>query len=283
MYNINVLENLISSNLSAEEICNKTLEVNPIYTKQKYSNNEEEPFAVYVGGIGENDLVTVNAWNFPLTMKFDDKSIYIDFINLIREKLKNNDDSFERIVFASIRNLSKNWFYKCDDKFSSENALLAQKYLEAFKNPARQRDRYAGDSRVSYTDEQTFRTIYGISKFKGVGDLAKCVEVNTVACNLLSFSGYEAVLVQGYFVDYNGDLEAHTFPIYKNSEGNYNLLDCMLRQQRKNILPGDLDFECGFEFEYPVTLKYSDGIIKEAIISYKCNPQKRIEKIEHIK
>lgn len=283
MYNINDFEKLIKSNLSSEEICNRILELNPIYTKQKYCNDEEEPFAVYVGGIGEDDLVTVNSWNYPLTMKFDDKLVYIEFINLIRSKLNNGEEIFEKAVFASIKNISKNWFYVTNDETSKKNSLLAKKYIEAYKHPGRQRDGYAGDSRVSYTDEEKFRIIYGISKFKGVGDLAKCVEVNSVACNLLAFSGFESVLIQGYFVNYNGKIEAHTFPIYKNSDGNYNLLDCILKMQKENVLLGDLDFETGFNFEMPIVLNYRDGTKEQSVVSYKCTPQKMIDRSEHLK
>ena len=128
MYNINDFEKLIKSNLSSEEICNRILELNPIYTKQKYCNDEEEPFAVYVGGIGEDDLVTVNSWNYPLTMKFDDKLVYIEFINLIRSKLNNGEEIFEKAVFSSIRNISKNWFYVTNDE-TSKKILYLQKNI----------------------------------------------------------------------------------------------------------------------------------------------------------
>lgn len=277
MYNINFFEKLIRSSLSVDEVCNRILELNPIYTRQKYSNDEEEPFAVYVGGIGENDFVTVNEWNYPLTMVFDDKSVYTDFIKLIRNKLDNGEESFEKVVFASIRNISKSWFYEIDDDISKQNSLLAKKYLEAYKHPGRQRDGYAGNPNVSYTDDETFRTIYGISKFKGVGDLAKCVEVNSIACNLLAFSGFESILIQGYFINYNGKSEAHTFPIYKNSDGNYNLLDCILKMQKKSILHEDLDFEIGFSFDIPVVLTHKDGIKEQSKVTYKCSPQKKLE------
>lgn len=86
--------------------------MNRIYTKQKYSNDEEESFAVYVGGLGENDFVTVNDWIYPLTMIFDDKSVYIEFVNLIRNKLNNGEEKFKKTVFASIRNLSKIGFMR---------------------------------------------------------------------------------------------------------------------------------------------------------------------------
>ena len=112
MYNIDDFEERVKSNLFADEVCNTILELNPIYTKQKYSNDEEEPFAVYVGGLGENDFVTVNAWNYPLTMIFDDKSMYIEFVNLIRNKLNNGEEKFKKTVFASIRNLSKIGFMR---------------------------------------------------------------------------------------------------------------------------------------------------------------------------
>lgn len=277
MYNIDDFEKIIKSNLSTEEVCNIILELNPIYTKQKYSNDEEEPFAVYVGGIGDDDFVTVNDWIYPLTMIFNDRSVYIEFVNLIRNKLNNGEEKIKKAVFASIRNLSKNWFYEINDDISKQNSLLAKKYLEIYKNPGQQRDGYAGDSRVSYTDEEKFRTIYSISKFKGAGNLAKCVEINSVACNLLAFSGLESTLVQGYFTDYKGKTEAHTFPIYKNSEGNYNLLDCALKVQRKNVLPGDLDFEMGFDFDVPVVLTHKDGSKEQSSVTYKCLPQKKLE------
>jgi len=283
MYSIKEFEKLIRSNLSAEEVYKRITELNPIYTKQKYSNDEEAPFAVYVGGIGKNDLVTVNEWNYPLTMVFDDESVYIDFINLIRSKLNSSDESFEKAVFTSIRNISKNWFYRVDDDTSKQNSLLAKKYLEAYKHPARQRDGYAGDPNVSYTDEESFKIIYGISKFKGVGELAKCVEVNSLACNILAFSGFESALIQGYYIDHKGNPEAHTFPVYKNSEGNYNLLDCMLKIQKKNIIPGNLDFEMGFSFNVPILLTYRDGSQEQSIITYKSSPQKKIEQSEHMK
>lgn len=31
------------------------MEMNPIFTKEKYSNDEEEPFAIYVGGVGKDE------------------------------------------------------------------------------------------------------------------------------------------------------------------------------------------------------------------------------------
>lgn len=88
MYNIEVFEQLIKSNLSSEDVYEKIMEMNPIYTKEKYSNDEEEPFAIYVGGIGKDDLVTINNALYPIKMRFDSEQVYIDFINLIREKLQ---------------------------------------------------------------------------------------------------------------------------------------------------------------------------------------------------
>lgn len=278
MYNTDDFEKLIKSCLSEEKLCDYLFEANPIITKQKYSNDEEEPFSVFVGGIGENDLVTVNEWNYPLTMKFDDKSIYIEFIKLIRKKIRTENSTFDKILISSIKNFSRNWFYHQNDEESIQNAKLAKIYIDKFKSSAKQRDGYAGDPRVSNTNEQQYRTIYGISKFKGTGNLAKCVEVNSVTCNLLAFSGFESVLIQGYLINYNGKAEAHTFPLYKNSEGNYNLLDCMLKQQRKNVLLENVNFEQGFEFKIPITLTYKDGSQHESIISYKCLPQRMIEK-----
>ena len=37
MYNIEVFEQLIKSNLSSEDVYEKIMEMNPIYTKEKYS------------------------------------------------------------------------------------------------------------------------------------------------------------------------------------------------------------------------------------------------------
>ena len=39
MYNIEVFEQLIKSNLSSEDVYKKIMEMNPIYTKEKYSND----------------------------------------------------------------------------------------------------------------------------------------------------------------------------------------------------------------------------------------------------
>lgn len=283
MYDISIFEKLIRSNLSAQEIFDKIFEINPIYTKQKYSNDEEEPFAIYVGGLGEDDLVTVNAGLEPLTMKFDDKSIYVEFINLVRDKLNNKDESFEKIVLSAIKNLSRNWFYDTNDEKSKQNSLLANRYIEAYRNPANQRNCYASDPRVSQIDEKNYRIIYGISKFKGVGDLVKCVEVNSVACNLLAFSGLETVLIQGYFISPNGKRDAHTFPIYKNSDGNYNLLDCMLKMKKDNILPENVDFEQGFEFSIPVYIQHKDGSKEPSSVLYRSLAQKKIDKSSHPK
>lgn len=281
MYDINVLETLVRSNLSEEEVCKQVLEMNPIATKQKYANDEEQPIGIYVGGLGEQDLVTVNAWMYPLTMKFDDRSVYVDLIHLIRKKLAEEEESFEKAVMKSIRILSKKWFHEVKDEESKKNAELAKYYMDNYKNPAHQRDGYAGDLRVSYEDEESQRTIYGISKMKGVGDLAKCVEVNALACNLLAFCGLEPVLIQGYYVNYNGTREAHTFPVYKNKEGNYTLLDCILKIQKKNVLPGDTNFELGVSFEIPMLLQYPDGREKEVVVMYTCPPQKKVEKKEN--
>lgn len=276
MYNIEIFEQLIKSTLSSEEVYSKITEINPIYTKEKYSNDEAEPFAIYVGGVGKDDLITINNHLYPIKMRFDSEEIYIEFINLIREKLKSSDKPFQNIVFASVRNLSRNWFYMQTTPQSNENSKLAQLYLETFKNPARQRDGYAGDERVSVFDEENGQVVYNISKFAGTGDLAKCVEVNSVACNLLNFSGIHSILIQGQFTNHKGKNEAHTFPIYMGSDGNYSLLDCMLKQQKKDILPGNINFEDGFNFEIPIVLTYQDGRKEESKFFYKISPQKLI-------
>ena len=278
MYNLEIFEQLVKSNLSAKAVYDKVISLNPIETKEKYSNDEEEPFAIYVGGIGKEDLITVNNMIYPLKMRFDTEQIYIDFIDLIREKMLTTDKPFSAIVMSSIRNFSQNWFYNQNLQNAIENAKLAKLYLEAFKNPARQRDGYAGDERVSTFSEENGERIYNISKFEGTGKLAKCVEVNSVACNLLAFSGLRSVLVQGYFVNYNGKSEAHTFPLYKTESGNYNLLDCMLKQQKKDILPSDIDFSNGFSFTIPVALTYADGRKENSNITYTISPQKLLDK-----
>lgn len=283
MYNIELFEQLIKSKLTSEQIYKKITEINPIQTEKKYSNDEEEPFAIYVGGVGKEDLVTINNHLYPIKMRFDSEQIYIDFINLIRKKLKSIDKPFRDIVLSSIRNLSKNWFYMQTTSESIENAKLAQAYLTTFKHPGRQRDGYAGDKRVSVFDEENGEFIYNISKFAGTGDLAKCVEINSVACNLLNFSGIHANLIQGYFINYAGKQEAHTFPIYKGDNGNYCLLDCALKQQKKDILPNDINFEEGFSFEVPVVLNYSDGRKENSNLKYKISPQKLITSSKGIK
>ena len=158
------------------------------------------------------------------------------------------------------------------------NAQIANEYVEATKDSRKQRDGYAGDTRVSFDDEELHRTIYGISKFKGVGQVAKCVEVNTLACNLLAFAGFESVLVQGYYVDYRGNSDAHTFPLVKNSDGQYSLFDCMLKMSKRNILPGNHNFEEGIQIQIPVTLRHSDGRTEQGTIGYTCPPQKRYER-----
>lgn len=233
MYNLETFEQLIKANLPAEEVYSKIAEINPIYTKEKYSNNERDPLAVYVGGIGKDDLVTVNNALYPLKMRFDSEEIYIEFINLIREKLKSSDKPFSNIVMAAVRNLSRNWFYMQTTPQAVQNSKLAQLYLEAFKHPARQRDGYASDERVAEFDEENEQIVYNISKFMGTGALAKCVEINSVACNLLNFSGIPSILIQGQFTNHIGNSEEHTFPIYMDSDGNYSLLDCMLKLQKK--------------------------------------------------
>lgn len=276
MYNIEIFEQLIKSNLKPEEIYKHIIEINPIQTEKKYSNDEEEPFAIYVGGIGKDDLITVNNSLYPLKMRFDSEKIYIEFINLVREKLKSSNKPFQSVVLASIRNLSRNWFNMQNTPESIENAKLAQMYLDAYKNPATQRDGYAADKRVSVFDEENEQVIYNISKFAGAGNLAKCVEINSVACNLLNFSGIPSVLVQGYFINYRGQREAHTFPLYKESSGNYSLLDCMLKQQKKDVLARDMDFEEGFNFQTPVLLTFKDGREESSYLTYAIPPQKLI-------
>lgn len=280
MYSINELEKLINSNLSSEEIYKIVMELNPIKTERKYSNDEEEPFAIYIGGIGEDDLVTINNNLYPTKMRFDLKEVYIEFINLIREKIKDKENykTFTKAVLASIRNLSRNWFYMQKTKESQKNAELAQLYINEYKNAARQRDGYATDERVSTINEENQEIVYNLSKFEGTGDLAKCVEVNSLACNLLAFSGFQTVLVQGYFVNHTGKKEAHTFPLYKEIDGDYNLLDCMLKYQRQDVLSKDIDFSQGFSIEIPVTLRYSDNRVESSTITYIISPQKLIKK-----
>ncbi len=209
-------------------------------------------------------------------MRFDIEQIYIDFINLIRERLKSTNKPFQNIVFSSIKYLSRNWFYMQTTPEAIENSYLAQMYLNTFKHPGRQRDNYAGDERVSVFDEKNEQVVYNISKFAGAGDLAKCVEVNSVANNLLNFSGVPSILIQGYFTSYSGKKGAHTFPLYIGSSGNYCLLDCMLKQQKKDILPSNVDFEAGFSFEIPIILKFSDGSEKESQLTFESPPQKLI-------
>lgn len=99
MYNIEIFEQFIKSNLTSEEVYKKIIEIHPIQIEKKYSNKEDEPFAIYVGDIGKDDLVTVNNALYPLKMRFDAEQIYIVFINLIRERLKSTDKPFQSIVF----------------------------------------------------------------------------------------------------------------------------------------------------------------------------------------
>ena len=276
MYNIENFEQLIKSNLTPEEIYKHIIEIHPIQTEKKYSNDEDEPFAIYVGGIGKEDLVTINNNLYSTKMRFDSEQVYIDFINLIREKLQSSDQPFQSVVFATIKSFSRNWFHMQNTPESIANAKLAQMYLNAYKNPDRQRDGYAGDDRVSVFDKENGQVIYNISKFVGTGDLAKCVEVNSVACNLLNLSGFQSILVQGYFTNYLGKRGAHTFPLYKGSSGNYSLLDCMLKIQKEDILSSDIDFEEGFNFQIPVLLKFQDGREENSCLTYAIPPQKLI-------
>ncbi len=276
MYDIETFEQLIKSNLTSEEVYEKITEINPIQTKEKYSNNEDMPLAIYVGGVGKEDLVTINNGLYPLKMRFDSEQVYVEFINLIREKLKSSDKTFQSVVFAAVRNLSRNWFHMQNTPEAIENAKLAQLYLEAYKHPARQRDNYAADERIAVVDDENEQIVYGISKFVGTGDLAKCVEVNSVACNLLNFSGVQSVLVQGYFTNYSGVREAHTFPLYKGDSGNYCLLDCMLKKQKEDVLSSEVNFEEGFNFQIPVRLRYPDGREESSYVTYTIAPQKKI-------
>lgn len=272
MFSIEKFEQLIKSNMSAEDIYQEMKNLNPIYSKEKYITDEDEPFGIYVGGIGSDDFVTVNNTLFPLRMKFDSESIYIDFINELRGKIANNDKSFYEIVLSTVRSFSRAWFKKSDTPQSEENKLSAEKYMKAFSSSAGQRNNYARDHAVEIDSQ----LIYGISSFMGTGELAKCVEVNSVACNLLNFAGIESVLISGNFVNYKGHKEAHTFPLYKTQRNTYSLLDCMLKKQKQDILSGDWDFANGFDIQYPVTLKYSDGHTEQGQIKYSVGNHKKV-------
>lgn len=277
MYNLETFEQLIKSELSDEEVSKKILELNPIKTKVKYCNDEEEPFGVYVGGLGKDDLLTINDMIYPLTMRFDTTDIYTDFVKYVRKNLQNTDKTFPEYLISCIKKFPKYWFSETTED-QKDNIELAKAYMEYYKTPGKQRDGYAGDKRIATFDEEKGRVIYDISKFKGVYELAKCTEINSVVCNLLSFVGYEAVLVQGRFIKANGKTEAHTFPIYKNENGNYNILDCILRQSKKDFLPEDVNFEEGFNITCNRRIIDKDGVEKVIEIKYVSAGEKLVKK-----
>ena len=222
-------KDLISSEIDDREVFVKMMERDVLKTKMKYCNDSDVPFAIFVGAIGEDDLVTVNNNLCSLKMKFDVKSIYLDFIKKVRELYIDSDKEFDDVVLQAVKTISLGWFKIKDTSEAVENAKLAQKHIDFYNgNSDIARDSYA--SEVGVVNEKKMELVYNLSKFKGTGDLAKCVEVNSVACNLLAFSGYDTVLAQGYYVDYKGNKFAHTFPFYKKKEGDYCLLDCSLKR-----------------------------------------------------
>lgn len=207
MDTIEIFENLIKSNLSREEVYNKMIEINPIETKEKYSNNVDMLLAVYKGGIGENDLVTVFFMNNiygAYAMRFDIKSIYIEFIEFIRKELINSNKSFRDILIKAVKYTSITWFKNKETpeaKENQKNIHISEEILNKYKFDENQLREYL--RRISTFDEENQLMVHNLSQFAGTGSMAKCAEVNSVACNLLNFCGIESTLVQGKFVNYN--------------------------------------------------------------------------------
>lgn len=267
-----LFESLINSNMSEMEIYNEIIKKRSIRTEIKYTNDSEEPFAIFVGGIGKDDLVTVNNRMHTLKMRFDLESIYLDFIRKVRYLCVNEGKVFETAVLSAVKKVPFEYF-SVEDEEGLANMEVAKKDIEFYKgNYNLARDSYAGH--VSDVDDEKMEAVYNLSKFKGTKDLAKCVEINSIICNLLAFSGYESVLAQGYFVDHLGKRCAHTFPFYKKDGEGYTLMDGALKKIKSNCLPFDIDFSKGLKVEIPLTVKYSDGRIVDSSYVYEVKPQK---------
>lgn len=275
MYNISKFEQLIKSDMTSDEVLYEILMNNYLVkTKKKYSNDESEPFAIYEGGIGRYDYVTVNNRLYPLKMSFDSKDIYTRYIEQLRKRISESDESFRDLVFTVIKEYSKDCFYMEETPIEKKHALLANFYKEKYKTSAKQRDSYAFDRNVGTFNEEKGETVYNISSFIGTGDLAKCVEINSVACNLLCISGYPSVLAQGYFTNYKNESDEHTFTLYKGESGKYCLFDCTLKLFKEDIMDGDINFEEGINLQIPCKVTYPDGKVEESNIKYSVSPQK---------
>lgn len=272
-------EDLIKSDMSEEEVYEKIIEKRPIETVMKYTNDSEEPFAIFVGGIGEDDLVTVSNTLYTLKMRFDLQSIYLDFIKKVRDLCVSGEKSFEEAILSSVKQIPFQYFNSEDEEGLANNET-SKIYVESFKgNYDKARDSYAND--CSEVDEEKMEAVYNLSKFKGTKNLAKCVEINSIICNLLAFSGYEVVLAQGYYVDQFGEEFAHTFPFYKKKEGDYTLVDGAMKRITSDCLSGNTNFENGLNVTIPVVLKYlRSGKEVHSNLVYKVSPQRMIKNIK---
>lgn len=281
MNTIEIFESLIKSDLSAEEVYNKIIEINPIETKEKYTNDDHFPLAIYKSGIGENDLVTVLVAMNPYAMKFDVKSIYIEFIEFIRKELINSNKSFRDLLIKAVKFTSITWFKNKETpeaKENQKNIKISEELLKKYKIDENQLREYL--HRISTFDEENQLLVHNLSQFAGTGKMAKCAEVNSVACNLLNFCGIPSVLVQGQITDYNRNSEYHTFPLYKDISGNYSLLDCKLKVQWEEVLPENINFEEGFKFNVPIVIRKPNEPDEQVNYTYSISPQKLVIKNE---
>ncbi|MBO5394349.1 MAG: hypothetical protein J6A28_00395 [Clostridia bacterium] len=257
MYNTKTFESLVKSDLTDEEVYQAVIKQKEIKTTAKFTNDDEYPYGIFKGGVGPDDLVTVYAE--LVKFKFDDTNVYIKYIHALRENLKQNNGDFFPTAMLTAWNFSKDYFYLQDTPEAVENAKNFQPYAEKYRSLDNARNNYIFAYSTAESEEKdVFNTmgVYPMSKSVGIGDGAKCTEINATLCNLVNFVGVDATLVLGYMD--NNPSYAHTFVLYKGTSGKYCFLDKHNNMKGTLNLDPNTKLEDGFHFSvrtfhHPIT------------------------------
>lgn len=150
---------------------------------------------------------------------------------------------------------SKEYFFRKDSEEKEQNEANYLAVLEKCGgNSDRARDKY-----IRFLSEEVGEMgdfAYSITHSLGVGDGAKCVELNSTVCNLMHFMGLETYLISGYMQNNRG--LAHTFALYRAEETKqFCLVDAALQNVAMRVLPANQNLAKKFSFS--VEKRNDDG------------------------
>ena len=259
-------EKIVRSNLSSEDVYSIIKDINRVEIEDIYRNDGDLSLGIYRGGFSNSDIIPTG---YLMGMEIDDESIYIDFINNIREQLKK-DDNFNKAIKKSVFITTYDYFNNTSSDEARDNAALVDYYRRNIEGN-NIRKYYLLNNSVSVKDEEMGLVVYPLSKLKGVGDIANSIEKNSLVTNLLRLASFDSYLILGCACsnDYS-NLEG--FTLYRDDHSNYNLIDTNLGIRSNNVLDSNSELDKGFTFTV-IDPKGRDNVL----VNYSSGPVSKVK------